>query len=111
MATTLLGNTTIQYQGQATITGYIVLEEESGFEVKEEMVENGAGADIAALVQQRKPTKRLRLIVTTGTVTTDFPTGLLCTIAAYSDYRVRSAPVPKTKGAQIIQVDMVNDFA
>lgn len=111
MATTITGLTTITYGGQTTITGYIVLRDESGFDIKDELIEGAAGADVAALIYQAKPTKKFRLIVTTGTPATDFPTGLMCAVTGLTTYRVRSAPIPKEKGAQIIEVEMVADFA
>jgi hypothetical protein len=111
MATTLLGNTTITYQGQTTLTGYIILREENDAEIKDELIEGAAGADVAALVYQSKPVVKLRAIVTTGTPATDFPKGLMSAATGYTAYRVRSAPIIKEKGPQIIEVELVNDFA
>jgi hypothetical protein len=111
MATTLLGLTTVTYAGQTTLSGYLVLREETGAEVKDELIEGAAGADVAALVYQVKPSVKLRLVVLGGAPATDFPTGLMATATGYTAFRVRSAPIPKEKGARIIEVELVNDFA
>jgi len=111
MATTLLGLTNVTYAGQTTLSGYIVLREETDAEIKDELIEGAAGADVAALVYQSKPVAKLRMIVLGGDPATDFPKGLMAVATGYTAYRVRSAPVIKEKGPRIIEVELVNDFA
>jgi len=109
---TLLGSATVVYGGQATISGYIVLEEtDLPVETKETMIENAAGQDVGVLLKQTKPGKRFRLMVLTGAVlSTDFPQGLMCTLTTYSNLRVRPYEISETSEPQIVTIELRNEF-
>lgn len=108
--------TTAQYGANGpVITGAEVLSWDLGdAQVKEELYEDGAGKDIGGMIYQIKAKidfAMLCLTLTAGAFQALFPEHLMCTLTGYTNYRVRSAKLPRNKGPLRVTGSMVAEFA
>lgn len=111
MAATVQG-TALEVGQQRSVTGYIVVSDTTTYEIKNELVENSAGADISDVVYQRKEVIRLTLRVLDGTVpATDFPKHKLCTVSGLTTYYVQEMELVKTKGVWECNVTLIDKFS
>ena len=108
MAATVTGTDTNE-GGQPAVAGYIVADSTlGGADVDMEDVEDALGARVSRIVYKTDGKISLNLIVTTGTVATDFPEGALCTVTGFTEYWVDSAVQSYSKGSTRAAVSMTD---
>lgn len=111
MAATVQG-TALEVGQQSSVPGYIVVSQTSGFDVKNELVENAAGADISDIIYQRKATTRFVLKALEGAVPeTDFQKAKLCAVSGFTSLYVQDVSITKTKGVWEVDVTLIDKFS
>jgi hypothetical protein len=108
MADLIPSTSTLSIGGQASLTGYIVeADNRGGRDIDFEDIMDATGAFHTRIVFEKRMERiNLSLLVTTGTVTTDFPEGALCTLTGLTTYFVDSATVSNTKSAKRVDVQL-----
>jgi hypothetical protein len=109
MAAALIpSNSTLSVAGQATLTGYIVEQDNrGGTNIDFEDIMDHLGAFHTRIVFEKRMKKiDLTLLVLAGTPATEFPEGAMCTLTGLTDYFVDSAVISNTKSARRVTVSL-----